>query len=239
MDRDRIDTIFARTLDDGRLSRAERRALAEVLAESIDRESQLDLVRSRAFVAARQALSRLAVGNVIDWLEETVKVIDGARPQRSPEQIIEAWFSPGNDCVDRLVSLLGSARRSLDICVFTITDDRLSRAILDAHHRSIQVRVITDDYKAGDLGSDICDLAESGVNVAVDCSPAHMHHKFALIDRSVVTTGSYNWTRSAAAENQENLIVSDQPRLVKRFADEFERLWKMYRGRASSARGSR
>jgi phosphatidylserine/phosphatidylglycerophosphate/cardiolipin synthase-like enzyme len=228
MDRERIDTILARTLDDGRLSRAERKALGEVLAESIDRESDLDLVRSRVFAAARQSLSKLAIGSVIDWLEETVKVIDAARPSGTPEQMFEAWFSPGNDCVDRLVRLLGSARRSLDICVFTITDDRLSRAILEAHGRSVRVRVLTDDYKAGDLGSDIYDLAEAGVQVAVDSSPSHMHHKFALVDRSVVVTGSYNWTRAAAVENQENIVVSDQPRLVRRFADEFERLWKRF-----------
>jgi phosphatidylserine/phosphatidylglycerophosphate/cardiolipin synthase-like enzyme len=229
MDLDRIDTMLARTFDDGRVSRAERKALAEVLAETIERETDLDLIRSRAFVMARQGLREAAPGAVIDWLEEIVKVIDGARPRDSSEPLFEAWFSPGNDCVERLVSLLGSARRSLDICVFTITDDRLSRACLDAYSRSVRVRVITDDYKAEDLGSDVCDLAEAGVPVVVDHSQAHMHHKFVIVDRSIVVTGSYNWTRSAARENHENLVICDQPRLVRRFVDEFEKLWHSFR----------
>ena len=38
-------------------------------------------------------------------------------------------------------------------------------------------------------------------------------------------TGSYNWTRSAAEHNRENLAVTDDRRLVAAFSEEFERLW--------------
>ncbi len=43
--------------------------------------------------------------------------------------------------------LLAKASRTADICVFTITDDRVSDAILDAHRRAVAVRIITDDAK--------------------------------------------------------------------------------------------
>lgn len=45
-----------------------------------------------------------------------------------------------------------------------------------------------------------------------------------------LATGSYNWTRSAASSNQENLIVTSHPPLVRDFAAEFERLWDAFRG---------
>jgi phosphatidylserine/phosphatidylglycerophosphate/cardiolipin synthase-like enzyme len=38
-------------------------------------------------------------------------------------------------------------------------------------------------------------------------------------------TGSYNWTRNAAKENQENLVVTHDPLIVRPFSEEFERLW--------------
>jgi phosphatidylserine/phosphatidylglycerophosphate/cardiolipin synthase-like enzyme len=41
----------------------------------------------------------------------------------------------------------------------------------------------------------------------------------------VLLTGSFNWTRSASEVNQENVIVTDDPRLVGAFVTEFERLW--------------
>jgi phosphatidylserine/phosphatidylglycerophosphate/cardiolipin synthase-like enzyme len=55
-----------------------------------------------------------------------------------------------------------------------------------------------------------------------------MHHKFAVIDGKTLLTGSYNWTRSAADFNEENVVVTDDPRLVSSFAAEFEKLWKKF-----------
>ena len=54
--------------------------------------------------------------------------------------------------------------------------------------------------------------------VRVDRSPYHMHHKFAILDAATLLTGSYNWTRGAARDNEENLIVTDEPRIVNPFA---------------------
>jgi phosphatidylserine/phosphatidylglycerophosphate/cardiolipin synthase-like enzyme len=55
-----------------------------------------------------------------------------------------------------------------------------------------------------------------------------MHHKFAVFDKAKALTGSYNWTRSAATSNRENILVTDDPRAVEGFGREFERLWKAF-----------
>jgi len=52
-----------------------------------------------------------------------------------------------------------------------------------------------------------------------------MHHKFAVYDDARLLSGSYNWTRSAANYNQENLVVTSDRAIVERFGSEFERLW--------------
>ena len=46
-----------------------------------------------------------------------------------------------------------------------------------------------------------------------------MHHKFALFDGRRLMTGSFNWTRSASEQNEENLIVTADPVLVARSQD--------------------
>ena len=53
-----------------------------------------------------------------------------------------------------------------------------------------------------------------------------MHHKFALFDGATLATGSYNWTRGAWHDNQENLIITTDRRLVAAYTSVFERLWK-------------
>jgi len=52
-----------------------------------------------------------------------------------------------------------------------------------------------------------------------------MHHKFAIFDENRLLTGSYNWTRGAARDNEENLIVTGESRLLSAYAATFARLW--------------
>ena len=53
-----------------------------------------------------------------------------------------------------------------------------------------------------------------------------MHHKFAVIDRKTVITGSFNWSPSAAHQNDEVLLVIESPLLAAHFTREMDRLWK-------------
>ena len=120
-----------------------------------------------------------------------------------------------------------TALSELLICVFTISDDRLSDAIMSAHRSGLTVRVISDNDKMHDRGSDVERLYQAGVDVRIDRSPEHMHHKFMVIDGRTVMTGSYNWTRSAETRNEETIIAVDDPQLAARFSEEFERIWKL------------
>ncbi len=138
----------------------------------------------------------------------------------------EAFFSPGDEPRLRIAYRLRNCRRTADICVFTITDDRIAGAILDAHHNGIKVRILSDDDKAFDRGSDIDRLAAAGIEVRVDRTEYHMHHKFAIFDGENLLCGSYNWTRGAANDNCENLIDTTDASLLTLFAREFEKLWE-------------
>lgn len=226
MDQTQLDAILRQTLDDVRLSRSERRALGEVLAEAAPTADDLAWMRSRVFEIARAELEAWHDRLVLDWVEDVVKVLAGAAAP--PAMTAEALFTPGDDAAARIVALFDSAARSVEACVFTITDDRLSRAILGAHRRGVGVRIITDDDKAFDTGSDVERLARAGVQVRTDRAASHMHHKFAIFDARLLLTGSYNWTRSACDENHENFVILDAPRLVADFSRAFEALWRQF-----------
>ena len=137
----------------------------------------------------------------------------------------QVYFSPGEDCVNHIIDLINEAYNQLDICVFTISDDRISRAIVDAMKNGVAIRIISDNFKMEDTGSDILDLSRVGIPVKLDKTENHMHHKFMIVDKKIVLTGSYNWTRSAALYNQENIISTDDEFVVEKFVSEFEKLW--------------
>jgi phosphatidylserine/phosphatidylglycerophosphate/cardiolipin synthase-like enzyme len=164
--------------------------------------------------------------DVLRWLEQVVKTLDAAN--EAAPVVSSAYFSPGDTCLRRLRDLMRSCKATLDICVFTIADDRLTEAILECHARGVQVRVVSDDDKQHDSGSDIARLRAGGVAVRLDDSPYHMHHKFALVDGRLLANGSFNWTRSATEKNDENLVVTDDANLVRVFGLQFEKLWQQF-----------
>ena len=217
-----IDLFLASSFEDRRLSRGERQALgAFVASASAEEREAIRGERSPSF----DRLWRGRKTPLLDWLEDVVKATRQAGQGAAKMGVAEAYFSPGEDCPRAIEGLLRHARRSADVCVFTITDDRLADALIDANRRGVAVRVITDNSKAEDLGSDVDRLERAGMPLRVDRSPFHMHHKFLVVDGQTLLTGSYNWTRGAARDNEENLIVTDEPRLVLAFAAAFDRLW--------------
>ncbi len=231
MDHRELERIFRQTLDDRRLSRSERQALKKVIAEADLSTEERAAYLGRAFEAAFEAMSRHSDRELLDWLLAVTKIVTSATPLPAPpraSRIADACFEPRQNCAARLRSLIDQTRSSLDICVFTLTDDSITRTVTAAHRRKIKVRIITDDLKSLDLGSDVNRLRDAGIPVRFDADPNHMHHKFALFDRRLLVTGSYNWTRSASQGNYENIVVIDHGHLVREFGDEFDRLWEQF-----------
>lgn len=89
----------------------------------------------------------------------------------------------GNGCINsheptsftRFLHFFHTAKTSLDICVFTITNSAITSAIKAAHGRGVKVRLITDDEQMKQVGSDIEELAADGIKARHDNSPAHMY----------------------------------------------------------------
>ena len=107
-----------------------------------------------------------------------------------------------------------------------VAADRLGGELEDVEAGLTDVRVVADDEqeKAFDT-SDLEKLRGAGIEVRLDHSKFHMHHKFAIVDNRVCVNGSLNWTTGAIRNNRENIVILRHPRLAARFTSEFERLW--------------
>ena len=110
-----------------------------------------------------------------------------------------------------------------------MTNNKLAQAIIEAFDRGVKVRIITDDEKCEDKGSDVYRLWEAGLDVKTDSSVNHMHNKFAIIDNAIILTGSYNWTVSASSKNQENILIMESKIIVDRYNHEFTKLWNQFK----------
>jgi len=226
MDFTQLDATLRDAATDLKLDDRERSELRE-LGARIDTD-RIRYLRNRAFDMARELIATPDhdAGAVLRWLEQVVRTLDlSSLPAAAGTT---AFFSPGDSCLNKLRELCRGARTNIDACVFTIADDRLSNELAAAHKRGVVVRIISDNDKRFDDGSDIARLAETGIQVRLDDSPFHMHHKFAVFDGKTIANGSFNWTRTASTSNHENLVVSRDAYLVRCFGGQFEEMWAKF-----------
>ena len=176
-----IQRVLKSSLEDFTISRSERKELKSLLAAAQGDKTEQAKIRQLAFRMATGAMEEVGEITAMDWLESIIKLL------YSNEMKVKAsaYFSPGEDCLHRIRRLIGEAQKTLDICVFTITDNQIVEKIEEAMKRGVKIRVISDDMKSEDLGSDMERLENMGIHCLYDKTSAHMHHKFAIADNSL------------------------------------------------------
>jgi hypothetical protein len=143
--------------------------------------------------------------------------------------ICEVYFFPSTKNEKHLVEMLRTCMKSLDIAIFSLTRDNFAKAVIEVFNRGIKVRVIADDECVKNYGSDVYKLAAAGIPCKTDSSAQyHMHNKYAIIDESVIITGSFNWTTQAINNNQENLFFYEDKEIAQQYVKEFNKLWSSF-----------
>jgi phosphatidylserine/phosphatidylglycerophosphate/cardiolipin synthase-like enzyme len=155
-----------------------------------------------------------------------------AKRDENPEEFevaglpVEVYFAPTDRPRQALLRLIGQARERLELAMFYYTDEALHWALLAALARGVQVRAVFDSRGFENRAVSMMDeLLALGAGV-IEALPGLVHHKFVVIDRAIVVTGSANWTASGMDYNDEDLVVIHSPELAARYAAEFDRLYQ-------------
>lgn len=173
--------------------------------------------------------SRLAE-NYLDEFEEmfTLDLFSQATQADTPHPFlsfegadVETYFSPDDGVQARLVELIDGAEESVYVMAFVFTADPLRDALIRADRRGVTVAGIFERGQANNAGSDFEDLVAAGLTFVLDANSRNMHHKVMIIDRQIVVTGSYNFSRSAEERNDENLLVIHSREITALYLAEF------------------
>jgi len=142
-------------------------------------------------------------------------------------KVLEICFSKTMDCSSLIEYWITRANESVHVMIYGFTLDDLSKALIDAMRRGVEVKVVIEKESAYWKGSEYERLLQTGVDVRLDGNPYTMHHKVVIIDGKIVVTGSYNWTWSAERRNDENVLILMSKSLAKNYEREFQRVWSM------------
>ena len=137
----------------------------------------------------------------------------------------EIAFSPHGGATELVIKTIDSAKTSVRLAAYSFTSAPIAKALVAAHDRGVDVRVVVDKSNATARYTKVTFLANQHVPVRVDYRYAIMHDKFIVVDGETVETGSFNFTAAAESHNAENVLVLDDATLAARYAREWDRLW--------------
>jgi phosphatidylserine/phosphatidylglycerophosphate/cardiolipin synthase-like enzyme len=162
--------------------------------------------------------------------------VDGKHHQHKPpsgelrttvgDSKVVGLFSPQDKAISEGVRpLLKRAKKRIDIAVFFLTNKAVTKDLLEAHRRGVQVRVILDATAAQNGYTKHELLREVGIPVKVEAWGGKLHMKSAAIDGRYVIAGSMNWTSAGEWDNDENTLLIEDPKLAAQYHEFFDRIW--------------
>ncbi len=130
-------------------------------------------------------------------------------------------FSPDGGCTRLVVNRIDHASRSIKVMAYGFTSAPISRALVRAKHRGLDVQVVIDHDEADRGSYELRMLLERGVPVYSDKEAGIFHDKVMIIDGNTVITGSMNWTKAGEHFNAENLLVLKSRELASYYLKNF------------------
>ena len=139
------------------------------------------------------------------------------------EDNLTVYFSPNGGCTDAIVREIGKASECIYVLAAQFTYAPIAKALVAAHARGVDVRVVIDQGKNDGEKSEADRLVAGHIPTYSDGQHHTAHNKVILIDHRLIFTGSFNMTRESESENAENLLlIEGRPKLVAAYEANFK-----------------
>lgn len=137
---------------------------------------------------------------------------------------IETCFASENRCADRINATIATSTTSIQFLAFSFTSDSIEQAMIARSRAGVVVSGVVETTGSQTPFSAYTKLKAQGIPVYTDGNPWVMHHKVIIIDERIVIFGSFNFSDNANTQNDENLLIVDNPEIAKAFKAEFDRV---------------
>ena len=132
----------------------------------------------------------------------------------TPAQI---YFSPNGGCTEAIVNEISHAKSEIYVQAYSFTSAPIAKALVDAHKKGIKVEAILDKSQKKEKYTSATFLNNSGIPTYIDSKHAIANNKIMIIDKEIVITGSFNFTKAAEEKNAENLLILKNRKLAETY----------------------
>jgi phosphatidylserine/phosphatidylglycerophosphate/cardiolipin synthase-like enzyme len=136
---------------------------------------------------------------------------------------VQVYFSPNGGVTEAIVAELNKAKSEILVHAYSFTSKPIAKALVDAHKRGVHTEIILDKSKRTAKYSAADFTAHMGIPTYIDPVHGIAHNKVMIIDREVVITGSFNFTRAAEENNAENLLIIRNKDLAREYLENWEK----------------
>jgi phosphatidylserine/phosphatidylglycerophosphate/cardiolipin synthase-like enzyme len=142
---------------------------------------------------------------------------------------VENYFAAEDGVADHVIQKINQARKKIHFLAFSFTHDRMGRAMIDRHNAGAEVQGVFETTGSNTPFSEYGKMKQAGLDVYQDGNPYVMHHKIILLDDHITVFGSFNFSDNADKDNDENLLVVDNPEFTAQFEQEYQRVLSVAR----------
>ena len=149
------------------------------------------------------------------------------RLQAGPAQIENA-FSPDAKAEELVLKVINTSTSSIRLAAYSFSSPTVVKALLDAKKRGVNIMVLADHRRNQKKPNwtALNRLVAAGIATRTISVYAIHHDKYIIANEQTVQNGSFNYTRDAAENNSENVVVFwRNPELAKSFLRHWESRW--------------
>lgn len=143
----------------------------------------------------------------------------------SPVQVI--FTSEDYAIEESIIPVVNTATQSIRFLAFSYTDAPLAQAMIQRAQNGVDVAGVFEKVGSDADSAELKTLYCAQVPVRRDNNPAFMHNKIIVVDQRYVITGSLNFSTNAEENNDENVIIIDNPDIAKLYIQDFDRIWSL------------
>ena len=137
---------------------------------------------------------------------------------------VKNYFCPEDNCGEKIKQELKKAKESVYFMTFSFTHDGIANTLL-IKNEDIEIKGIFEKRGSGTEYSKFNVFDYQGADVRKDNNSYAMHHKVFIIDEKTVITGSFNPSKNADTNNDENILIIYDEIIASRFLEEFDYVW--------------
>jgi len=154
--------------------------------------------------------------------------------ERPNGTILKAFFTPQDNITENMVDLIENEQTSISIMIYFFTDMKIAKALQRAQKRNVIIKLIVDHSMATNpnYNRTLKKLRDTcHIRVYQPIEDGIMHNKFVIFEKninnkSLIWTGSFNFTHRAQYKNIENVVISNDQELVAAYQQIFDSFYK-------------